>query len=375
MSLRNPNSRFVLDHKSKKVTCPNCKHNGVFRMYIDRHTGNNLPHHVGICERINSCQYSYSAVQWIKDGGEIKDVNVKLPPPKMKLSTWRCPENVVAATRHYDGNAFAMWLASVVGDEAALAALSMYRVGTYPAGKNNPHLTGSMIYWQIGSDGKERSGKIIPYGPDGKRIKSMGSQWVHSVITGKSMEELGCAQCLFGEHLIYERPAADVCVVESEKSAIICSIFYPDKIWVATGGSHGLTVGRCMPLQGANVWIFPDVGMYQDWSKRALDIDVMCESLVVSDVMEAAGMEEGSDLADYLIYPGEGGYYNMIAAMELDLFPARSIDPEPVAETPVITAEPVRPPIERLTSMPGVQALIREMDLDMTTARVKPLEQ
>ena len=117
-----------------------------------------------------------------------------------------------------------------------------------------------------------------------------------------------------------------------------------------------------------------NVGMYQDWSRRALDIEVMCESLVVSDVLEAAGMEEGSDLADYLIYPGEGGYYNMIAAMELDLFPARSIYPEPVAEAPVITAEPVRPPIERLTSMPGVQALIREMDLDMTTARVKPIE-
>lgn len=375
MSLHNPNSRFVLDHKSKKVACPNCKQDGVFRMYKDRSNNSNLTPHVGICERINSCQYSYTALQWLKDGGKIDEVNVKLPPPKMKVSTWRCPDNVVAATQHYEGNSFVTWLASIVGWDVALSAMKMYRIGTYPAGKHHPHLTGSMVYWQIGRDGKPRSGKIIQYGQDGKRVKSMGSQWIHSVITGKSMDELGCTQCLFGEHLIYDRPDADVCVVESEKSAIICSIFYPDKIWVATGGSHGLTVERCMPLQGGNVWLFPDVGMYAEWSSKALDVEVMCERLVVSDILEAAGLEDGSDLADYLIYPGEGGYYNMIAAMELDLFPHKR--PEPPIEEPVLAtySQPVQSPIDRMASLPGVQALINEMDLDMTKARVKPIEQ
>ncbi|HXB40545.1 MAG TPA: VapE domain-containing protein [Bacteroidia bacterium] len=44
--------------------------------------------------------------------------------------------------------------------------------------------------------------------------------------------------CLFGEHLLTSKT---VCLVESEKTAIIASFFYPQFDWLATGGNNKLT--------------------------------------------------------------------------------------------------------------------------------------
>lgn len=49
-------------------------------------------------------------------------------------------------------------------------------------------------------------------------------------------QEWELPQCLFGEHLLKKYPNKTVALVESEKTAIICSALMPDYIWLATGG-------------------------------------------------------------------------------------------------------------------------------------------
>jgi hypothetical protein len=44
------------------------------------------------------------------------------------------------------------------------------------------------------------------------------------------------SQCLFGEHLLKDTETP-VAIVESEKTAIIASCYYPEFIWLACGGS------------------------------------------------------------------------------------------------------------------------------------------
>jgi hypothetical protein len=224
---------------------------------------------------------------------------------------------VDSTLQHTNSNTLLNWLRSCAGVEAD-AAWAQYRIGTYPPGRRT-ELMYATCFWQIGGDDMPRSAKIIPYHHNGKRVKELGSTWIHSVITatpenprGESMDALGIGQCLFGEHLLRQRPDALVAVVESEKSAVIGACFYPEVVWVATGGSNTFTVERCMALAGRNVVVFPDAGMYEDWLAHSIDISLMCESMVVSDILEAMGVPKGDDIADYLIHEQDGQYIQVV---------------------------------------------------------------
>ena len=109
-------------------------------------------------------------------------------------------------------------------------------------------------------------------------------------------------QCLFGEHLLKRYPFMPVALVESEKTAVICSSFWPEYIWLATGGKSQLN-DRLQVLKGRKVVAFPDVDGYPEWKEklslvRGLDI-------VVSDVLEKSASSEDRanhvDIADLLI--------------------------------------------------------------------------
>jgi hypothetical protein len=67
--------------------------------------------------------------------------------------------------------------------------------------------------------------------------------------------------CLFGEHLIYDLLKEEKTIIlgESEKTAIVGYIHFPEYIWVAYGGINGLTVNKLKPLIGHTVLIIPDI--------------------------------------------------------------------------------------------------------------------
>jgi hypothetical protein len=394
MGLRNSRARYALDRSSnKKAICPSCGKKE-FRRYVDRLTGELLPENVGICERVNNCGHNYTAMDWIKDGGTPKDSHVKyIPPPPPRRTDWRAPKRFVDMTDPQGKpNKLLSAMAKVFGPEVVKKVVYEYRVGTYPEGSRHPELKGATVYWQIGSDGQPRSGKVIQYDSNGKRSKEVRATWMHTILTGKNMEDIGCAQVLFGEHLLSRE--GTVCIVEGEKTALICAIIYPEYIWLAAGGMNGLSLSKCLCLTGRDVIIFPDSGCYSDketdgriikgWNSMGMDIEPMTNSLYVSDVLEAIGAPEGDDIADWL-FPT-----NRLRGVEL--FPMESKEnvvadystnhlghvfedeyhPPPKTEIPTSESS-LQSPVERILSQSQVAHLFNELDLDKDNITIKPL--
>jgi hypothetical protein len=75
--------------------------------------------------------------------------------------------------------------------------------------------------------------------------------------------------CFFGEHLLAEDPYSPVAVVESQKTALLGSIFLRGYIWLATCGCGRLNVNMCYRLKGRHVTLFPDKGMEDKWEAIA----------------------------------------------------------------------------------------------------------
>jgi hypothetical protein len=139
----------------------------------------------------------------------------------------------------------------------------------------------------------------------GKRVKDENSKiyWMHKAV-GKSDFEL--QQCLFGEHLLIgnNKQAA---IVESEKTAIIASVYFPQFIWLATGGLSNLTDEKCINLKGRSVTLFPDLNGFEKWNlkRKELSLKIPRTCFKISKLLEKNATEkereDGRDIADYLI--------------------------------------------------------------------------
>jgi hypothetical protein len=169
----------------------------------------------------------------------------------------------------------------------------------------------SVIFWYIDKEERVRSGKIIQYDSQTvKRVKSEKSSitWVHSELKKQNQlpRDWTFSRCLFGEHLLKNNPNANICLVESEKTAIIASIYMPNEIWLATGGKEMFNENVCKVLKGRKVIIFPDLGATKVWREKSEIIfkQVGC-TMIISEILERLANEEdkekGLDIADYLL--------------------------------------------------------------------------
>ena len=202
--------------------------------------------------------------------------------------------------RAHDANHFVKFLIGVFGVEVAHEVVKRYFIGT------SKHWNGATVFWQIDARGKIRTGKIMLYSPTtGKRVKVPFNHiyWVHTALKQQDFE---LRQCLFGEHLLGlpENKQKPVAIVESEKTAIIGSVYLPQFIWVAVGSLTNLNAERCGVLQGRNVTLFPDLNGFDKWSSKAKELSPLA-NFTVSDLLERKATEQerkdGLDIADYFI--------------------------------------------------------------------------
>jgi hypothetical protein len=286
--------------KKGKHPCPACKRKS-FVLYIDNSTGEPLHSTVGRCDRADNCGYHYTPKQYFTDSHisfNIKREHMSHPKPTPKpqpASSYIDAGIFKKSLQGYENNNLVQFLRSIVGDEATRQAIERYYIGT---SKN-----GGTIFWQV--DGCERihAGKIIQYGADGHRRKDVMPpvQWVHAIL---KLPDFHLSQCLFGEHLLRD-VAKIVAIVESEKTAIIASVYLPAFIWLACGGSEGLNFDKCKCLKGRKVVLYPDAGMFDKWNGKAGQLRTICKSVSVSNLIETAASETerraGFDLGDYLV--------------------------------------------------------------------------
>ena len=79
-------------------------------------------------------------------------------------------------------------------------------------------------------------------------------------------------------------------IVESEKTAIISSIYFPKFIWIAACNKAGLIDQKCRVLQGRKVVLNPDLSAFKLWPKKAKELShIAC--LTVSDLLERKATE------------------------------------------------------------------------------------
>lgn len=305
-----PQFKFQLDTSGKKIVCPSCGQRRAVR-YVNNETGEFFPDVVSRCDRENNCGYHYTPKQHLSDigAGYVPGINKKEDVIIEHKTDFMPFDYVEMKMRAFDETNFASYLIKLFRYEVACRALKKYYVG-----KSKNDNDTACIYWRIDLDRKVRTGKIMSYDPGtGKRRKEINPTWVHA-----SQNDFSYQLCFFGEHLLSDHPTAKVGIVESEKTAVIASIFMPEIVWLATGGNSGCKwreYSVYKVLQDRTVILFPDFGLFNkktgktcfdEWSDRAARIReaINCSITVSSFLEENISPEERTndfDLADMLI--------------------------------------------------------------------------
>jgi len=119
-------------------------------------------------------------------------------------------------------------------------------------------------------------------------------------------EDYNLQQCFFGEHLLSLHPEATVCIVESEKSALISAAIFPDEVWLGAGNIHGLSIEKCQVLNNRTVILYPDLNAFDKWNEKAIQIEkeFNCKitvSTLLEDISTPEAKAKGLDIADYMI--------------------------------------------------------------------------
>ena len=297
--------RYTLEkYKGMKTrfSCPNCNSKKSFARYIDLETNEHLADHVGRCNKIDSCNYHFKPKQYFEVN---KDFKPDYSPqkiyiaPKPKLMFTIPIEQLDATLTKYDNNNFALILLKLFGYNEAVKLLTLYEIGT------SKKWDGANIFWQIDVNGIVRTGKIMLYNWEtNKRVKQPYDHisWVHTKILTDSHE---LKQCFFGEHLINQFKSKPIAIVESEKSAIICTYFLPEYVWLSAGNINGLSIDKFKVLSGRKVVLFPDLGKANDiWQQKVNEFKNIAD-VSISDYLQRIATPEqqanGLDLADFLI--------------------------------------------------------------------------
>jgi len=303
----NPHRYILEPYKgmNTRYRCPGCQQREkTFSRYIDTQTGKHVAPTVGRCNRESNCGYHYTPKQYFQDNNisfdtlQAKPYNKpKAVMPQQKPVSF-IPAEVFKASLHgHDSNNFVKFLLDLFGVEVTKQLVSKYFIAT------STHWHGATVFWQIDILGKIRTGKIMLYIPTtGKRVKEPFNHinWVHKAL---KMAEFELRQCLFGEHLLQDK-TKPVAIVESEKTAIIASVYLPQFIWLAVGSLTNLNADKCKVLAGRKVTLFPDLNGFEKWNIKAKGLSYLV-AFNVSDLLERKATEterkQGFDLADYLI--------------------------------------------------------------------------
>jgi hypothetical protein len=301
--------------------CPGCGKPSQFTRYKDNETDDYLADDVGMCSRKDKCGYHKPPKEYFAE-----KKGLSLAPKINQKEEKALPINYVPhelieksmSNNLFMQSNFALYLIKCFGYDLASTVLLLFMVG-----KSKEDGGTGVIYWQCDVEGKVRTGKIMFYDPaTGKRKKEEGltPRWIHK--SKVLPQPFNYYQCFFGEHLISEHPTKPIAIVESEKTAIIATIYMPWMVWIATGGVSGvkwLEFNVHKVLQNRTVILFPDFGFYNrakgttcydKWSeaathmrqRMAVNISV---SRVLEDNVDPSLREQGYDLADFLVQQDE----------------------------------------------------------------------
>ena len=290
----------------------------------DKHLGSFVVYPKGNCYKCFVCGAKGGVIDWLMDYEHLsyKDAlrylgkkysidvddapfNYVPPPPRPApppLPTLVLPKHLMAGTLlTIDQDPLVQWIRhwpywDEVQRRRVDEMIGLYNVGH---GKN-----GHTIFWQIDDNGRVRTGKMMKYYPAdhpkaGHRDKeaSWSFDFIHATLIRHwdaehqemtdeppypfphlyDPDKQEMRQCYFGMHLVDKWKRKDVeqavCLVESEKTALLMAIAYGNhakQVWMATGGLENINRDKLQPLidRGRRLIFYPDRDGIDKWQKK-----------------------------------------------------------------------------------------------------------
>lgn len=265
------NAMMRIKLSDTKTTCPFCGKED-FQPYSLENSYEILPYR-GYCSSCGACitplEYQFAQDQIIADYSKdyssraLKNAGIKnneAVPVKMLKRKF--------ITAGLNNNNLFNYLTTKFARNKVKRICNIYGIATHKVGT----WLGAAIFCQYNQDDQCQAVKIIQYNENGHRIKGDDlKDEGKDMLYQKPLSDKG-KYCLFGRHLL-NRPDSEgkpICIVESEKTAIIASIVYPEAIWMAAGSCYYLCDGKIdAGMRGRKIIIFPDA----DVKYEPIDID------------------------------------------------------------------------------------------------------
>jgi hypothetical protein len=194
---------------------------------------------------------------------------------------------------------------------------------------------GNCVFWYRDETGELATAKVVPYSSETAKRRKRDQSPIAWTSNGKQVR----VDCLFGlvkgtnketqeavvvsfssskgftaplygaQFLTEETLDVPVVLVESEKTAVVGSLFLPEFVFVATGGANGLTREKAQALAGRDVLVLLDADSAGKRSEESV-VDVL-RSVGARPIVELDGKslaavlfpeaDDGADLADYYL--------------------------------------------------------------------------
>lgn len=161
------------------------------------------------------------------------------------------------------------FLCDLFPSDEVRGVFSRYRVGGTTHFGTTPGMASAFPF--INSEGNCVDVHLQPYDEDGHRWKKTEQHpfTQHWQLAKQKKSDRRAPWCLFGEHLLRDNPTAPIGIVESEKTALICALYFPRYIWLATQSLTNLNARRCQAVRNRDVYVFPDRDGMARWREKA----------------------------------------------------------------------------------------------------------
>ena len=268
-------------HPKVKGKCPQCGQPKVFRYYETRN-GNRIEN-AGICDRQNNCNYHAKP-----NSEQVKAILSQETTPKIEVQK---PEIIFP-------------------DAKMLVKISAYEKDH----SSNLHKfceklgipISHLVLWGVGTDKvktvfilRNHENKIVNTKCFGYLVSGKRDKTVTVLSQGKKDAVKKYAIPLYGEHLLDATRQRTVCVVESEKTAVIASWFYPHFDFVACGSAYGLTSEKLSVLFGRKIYWLADADKAGRENSSLKNLKAYEQNFEVIDLFP--NRWDSIDLADVII--------------------------------------------------------------------------
>lgn len=306
-----------------KTECPECHKKKCFSLYVVKDTGEEIDPRCGRCDHEQSCGYhlppreffrlhpSHPARRYSRGNDGSHPWNdtcthtariarsIQYTEPTVvdfgTLTQWDARQTVESALECD----FAQGLRNYFDMETIAEAISRYHIQSVSYYRNT-------AFPCINAEGKVTDVMTLAYGSDLHRTGNVyhyyGSKDRIAQLKATHPGGYKYNPCYFGEHLLPLHPDRNVALVESQKSAVVCSMLLPGMVWLATCGSSNFTASKSLALKDRRVFVYPDKGMAEKWGKTVRELQSGGYNIHLRTIMEEEPKyDTNSDICDVLL--------------------------------------------------------------------------